>query len=79
LRRDREHLETGVFAISSEPFGQLRAVARSSAHARLADELGWFSEPGTRLGMLGESALRAARVVIDIGVHLDLPLPDGSR
>jgi uncharacterized protein (DUF885 family) len=29
--------------------------------------------------MLGGSALRATRVVIDIGVHLDLPLPDGSR
>jgi uncharacterized protein (DUF885 family) len=46
---------------------------------RLADELGWFSEPGTRLGMLASSAVRAVRVVIDIGVHLDLPLPDGSR
>jgi uncharacterized protein (DUF885 family) len=46
---------------------------------RLADELGWFGEPGTRLGMLSGSALRAARVVIDIGFHLDLPLPDGSR
>ena len=45
---------------------------------RLADELGWFDEPGTRLGMLGGSAIRAARVVIDIGVHLGLPLPDGS-
>jgi uncharacterized protein (DUF885 family) len=46
---------------------------------RLADELGWFSPPGSRLGMLSHSALRAARVVIDIGVHLDLPLPDGRR
>jgi uncharacterized protein (DUF885 family) len=46
---------------------------------RLADELGWFSPPGSRLGMLSHSALRAARVVIDIGVHLDLPLPDGQR
>jgi uncharacterized protein (DUF885 family) len=46
---------------------------------RFADELGWFTEPGTRLGMLGGSAVRAMRVVIDIGVHLDLPLPDGSR
>ncbi len=46
---------------------------------RLADELGWFSPPGSRLGMLSHSALRAARVVIDIGVHLDLPLPDGGR
>jgi uncharacterized protein (DUF885 family) len=46
---------------------------------RLADELGWFTPPGSRLGMLSGSALRAARVVIDIGVHLDLPLPDGTR
>lgn len=46
---------------------------------RLADELGWFTEPGSRLGMLIGAARRAARVVIDIGVHLDLPLPDGSR
>ena len=47
---------------------------------RLADELGWFAERrGSRLGMLAGSATRAARVVIDIGVHLDLPLPDGSR
>jgi uncharacterized protein (DUF885 family) len=46
---------------------------------RLADELGWFTPPGSRLGMLSHSALRAARVVIDIGVHLDLPLPDGGR
>jgi uncharacterized protein (DUF885 family) len=47
---------------------------------RLADELGWFeAHRGSRLGMLAGSATRAARVVIDIGVHLDLPLPDGSR
>jgi len=46
---------------------------------RLADELGWFTRRGSRLGMLSHSALRAARVVIDIGVHLDLPLPDGER
>lgn len=42
---------------------------------RLADELGWFAAPGTRLGMLAGAAIRAARVVIDIGLHLDLPLP----
>jgi uncharacterized protein (DUF885 family) len=29
--------------------------------------------------MLTGSSLRAARVVLDIGVHLDLPMPDGSR
>ncbi len=42
---------------------------------KLADELGWHDEPGRRLGMLKASAMRAARVVIDIGVHLDLPIP----
>lgn len=42
---------------------------------RLADELGWFATPGERLGMLMGSAFRAARVVIDIGSHLELPLP----
>jgi len=42
---------------------------------RLADELGWFTTPGRRLGYLIGSAFRAARVVIDIGVHLGLPLP----
>lgn len=43
---------------------------------RLADELGWVDTPGRRLGMLLGSALRAARVVIDIGVHAGLPVPD---
>ncbi len=81
------HLQVGAAKTAGD---QLSRFARSnfvSGHGegwalyaeRLADELGWFTEPGTRLGMLGGSALRAARVVIDIGVHLDLPLPDGSR
>ena len=43
---------------------------------RLADELGWFDQhPGSRLGMLLGSALRATRVIIDIGVHVGLPIP----
>lgn len=43
---------------------------------RLADELGWFERAqGARLGQLKASAMRAARVVIDIGTHLGLPLP----
>jgi uncharacterized protein (DUF885 family) len=80
------HLQAGAAAVndSLSRFAQTTFV---SGHGegwalyseRLADELGWFTEPGTRLGMLSSQALRAARVVIDIGVHLDLPLPDGSR
>jgi uncharacterized protein (DUF885 family) len=80
------HLQAGMTRVSGglSRFAKVRYV---SGHGegwalyaeRLADELGMFTVPGSRLGMLAGSALRAARVVIDIGVHLDLPLPDGSR
>lgn len=39
------------------------------------DELGYFSEAATELGYLSNQALRAARVVIDIGLHLGLSIP----
>jgi uncharacterized protein (DUF885 family) len=42
---------------------------------RLMDELGAFTDPGPRLGFLGAQAMRAARVVIDIGLHCGLPIP----
>lgn len=42
---------------------------------RLMGELGFLEDPGHRLGMLAAQALRAARVVIDIGLHLDLEIP----
>jgi uncharacterized protein (DUF885 family) len=43
---------------------------------RLMDELGYLSEPGYRLGYLRAQAFRAARVVVDIGLHLGLPSPE---
>jgi uncharacterized protein (DUF885 family) len=43
---------------------------------RLMDELGYLSDPGDQLGMLDSHALRASRVVVDIGVHLRLEAPD---
>ncbi len=46
---------------------------------RLMAELGWLDDPGTRMGMLDAQRFRAARVVIDIGVHCGLPAPDGSQ
>ena len=81
------HLQVGAAQTAGDRLSRFARTNFVSGHGegwalyaeRLADELGWFTEPGTRLGMLGGSALRAARVVIDIGVHLDLPLPDGSR
>jgi uncharacterized protein (DUF885 family) len=81
------HLQVGAAKTAGDKLSRFAKSNFVSGHGegwalyaeRLADELGWFTEPGTRLGMLGGSAFRAARVVIDIGVHLDLPLPDGSR
>ncbi|MGA8456608.1 MAG: DUF885 domain-containing protein [Streptosporangiaceae bacterium] len=45
---------------------------------RLMDELGYLDDPGNRLGMLDQHLLHAAQVVIDIGVHLELPVPPGT-
>jgi uncharacterized protein (DUF885 family) len=36
---------------------------------RLADEMGAYSSPMTRMGMLGSQAFRAARCLIDAGIH----------
>ncbi|CAB4548909.1 unannotated protein [freshwater metagenome] len=45
---------------------------------RLMDELGYLATPADRLGMLDGQRMRAARVVLDIGVHLGKPKLDGS-
>ena len=45
---------------------------------RLMGELGYLSDPGAMLGMLDSQLLRAARVVVDLGVHLELPIPAGT-
>ena len=42
---------------------------------RLMADLGYLDDPADYLGMLDGQSLRAARVVIDIGVHCDLPAP----
>lgn len=42
---------------------------------RLMDDLGYLDDPGDRLGMLDGQSFRAARVIIDIGMHLELTIP----
>ncbi|MDN7120924.1 DUF885 domain-containing protein [Nocardioides sp. ChNu-153] len=42
---------------------------------RLMDELGYLEDPADRLGMLDGQGFRAARVVVDIGMHLELEVP----
>lgn len=63
-----------------------RQLAGTSGHAegwalyaeRLMADLGYLDDPADRLGMLDGQRLRAARVVLDIGVHLGKPRPDGT-
>ncbi|WP_250446524.1 DUF885 domain-containing protein, partial [Actinotalea sp. C106] len=43
---------------------------------RLMADLGFLDDAGDRLGMLDGQRMRAARVVLDIGVHLGLPRPE---
>lgn len=63
-----------------------RLLAGTSGHAegwalyaeRLMEQLGYLDDPADRLGMLDGQRMRAARVVLDIGVHLGKPRPDGA-
>jgi uncharacterized protein (DUF885 family) len=43
---------------------------------RLMAELGYMDDPGNRMGWLAAQSLRAARVVIDIGVHCGFEAPE---
>ncbi|MEA1261884.1 DUF885 domain-containing protein [Microbacterium sp. STF-2] len=63
-----------------------RLLAGTSGHAegwalyaeRLMEQLGYLDDPADRLGMLDGQRMRAARVVLDIGVHLGKPRLDGA-
>ena len=63
-----------------------RLLAGTSGHAegwalyaeRLMQDLGYLDDPADRLGMLDGQRMRAARVVLDIGVHLGKQRPDGE-
>ncbi len=63
-----------------------RLLAWSSGHGegwalyaeRLMGELGYLENPDYELGMLRAQAMRAVRVIVDIGMHLQLPIPEGE-
>jgi uncharacterized protein (DUF885 family) len=78
------HLQVGgVRALGEELSRFQRMLTFISGHGegwalyaeRLMGELGYLEEPGYYLGMLSAQALRCVRVIIDIGVHLELPIP----
>ena len=45
---------------------------------RLMGELGFLEDPDNYMGMLSAQALRAVRVIIDIGMHLEMKIPAGE-
>ena len=46
---------------------------------RLMGELGYLDDPAWELGMLAAQAMRAVRVIVDIGMHLELTIPSQER
>jgi uncharacterized protein (DUF885 family) len=79
------HLQIGIATYNKAQLNSWRRIAGTSGHAegwalyaeRLMEQLGYLDEPADRLGMLDGQRMRAARVVLDIGVHLGKPRPDG--
>jgi uncharacterized protein (DUF885 family) len=78
------HLQVGQTAARPELLNRWRRLlCWCSGHGEgwalyaenLMDELGYLQDPGDKLGMLDGQALRAARVIVDIGMHLELPVP----
>lgn len=81
------HLQIGTATYQRESLNDYqRLIAGTSGHAegwalyaeRLVRELGYLDDDGDLLGMLDAQLFRAARVVIDIGMHLELEIPSGT-
>ncbi|ANJ26946.1 DUF885 domain-containing protein [Agromyces aureus] len=81
------HLQIGQAVVNRAKLNTWRRqLAGSSGHAegwalyaeRLMQDLGYLDDPADRLGMLDGQRMRAARVVLDIGVHLGKQRPDGN-
>jgi uncharacterized protein (DUF885 family) len=78
------HLQVGQSRVSARPLNRWqRLLCLVAGHGegwglyaeRLMEELGYLDDPGDKLGMLDAQAFRAARVVVDIGMHLELRVP----
>jgi uncharacterized protein (DUF885 family) len=78
-------MQLGANAAQADLTRFQRTLGFTSGHAEgwaqyaetLCDELGLFDEPGTRIGYLSASMMRAVRVVVDIGMHTGRTVPDG--
>ncbi|AKK02051.1 DUF885 domain-containing protein [Corynebacterium epidermidicanis] len=78
------HLQIGAALLAPLNLWR-RAACWNSGHGEgwalyaesLMRDLGYLDDPGFRMGFLDAQRLRAARVVLDIGVHLGKTVPDG--
>lgn len=81
------HLQIGQVRYLRDELSRFQRATGVSGHAegwalyseQLMDELGFFDNPEYRLGFLRGQLLRAVRVVVDIGMHLELAIPAGDR
>ena len=79
------HLQCAQAVLQEERLSRFARLAFVSGHGegwalyaeRLMDELGLLDAPA-RLGMLRDALFRALRVVVDIGLHLELRIPHGE-
>ncbi|MER5542596.1 DUF885 domain-containing protein [Streptomyces sp. NPDC002586] len=81
------HLQLAQWAHVAENLSRYQAtIGGVSANAegwalyaeRLMDELGYLTNPEERIGYLDAQMMRAARVIVDIGMHLELEIPADS-
>lgn len=81
------HLQMGGAMLNPRLNVWRRALAGTSGHRegwalyaeRLMQDLGFLDDPGERFGMLDAQRMRAARVVVDIGVHTGRRMPEDGR
>lgn len=77
------HLQVAIATVNSQSLSRFQRNTFVSGHGegwalyaeRLMDEFGFLENPEFRLGYLYAQAFRAARVVIDIGIHCGFPIP----
>ena len=81
------HLQLAQWTLLADQLSRYQAtIGRISANSegwalyaeRLMDELGFLRNPGERLGFLDLQLMRAIRVIIDIGMHLELHIPQNT-
>ena len=80
------HLQGGIAVIEKERLSRVQRIFFNSGHGegwalyaeRLMDEFGFLENPDYRLGYLYAQAFRAARVVVDLGIHCGYSVPRSS-